>query len=89
MSSSLTKYLLDQIKWLGYDVDIEACRISDKDQDSGELNFTETGMIEAWPSRLSTRNVHPVEYGTSQQPASHGSGRYPMDLHLTKQGWRE
>ena len=37
MSSSLTKYLLDQIKWLGYDIDIEACRISAKDQCSGEL----------------------------------------------------
>ena len=37
MSSSLTEYLLDQIKWLGYDIDIKACRISAKDQDSGEL----------------------------------------------------
>ena len=37
MSSSLTKYLLDQIQWLGYDIDIEAYRISAKDQDSGEL----------------------------------------------------
>ena len=37
MSSSLTKYLLDQIKWLGYDIDIEACRISAKAQGSGEL----------------------------------------------------
>ena len=37
MSISLTKYLLEQIKWLGYDIDIEACRISAKDQGSGEL----------------------------------------------------
>jgi len=37
MSSSLTKYLLDQIKWLGYDIDIEACRISATDQNIGEL----------------------------------------------------
>ena len=37
MSSSLTKYLLDQIKWLGYDIDIEACKISAKDQDGREL----------------------------------------------------
>ena len=37
MSSSLTKHVLDQIKWRGYDIDIEACRISAKDQDGGEL----------------------------------------------------
>ena len=43
MSSSLTKDLLDQIKWLGYDIDIEACRISAKDQGSGELHIVSIG----------------------------------------------
>ena len=37
MSSSPTKYLLAQIKWLGYDIDIKACRISAKDQGRGEM----------------------------------------------------
>ncbi len=71
MSSSLTKYLLDQIKWLGYDIDIEACRTSAKDQASGELPPADECMTRQSMLQLAAEHTR-VSYHRANELALEG-----------------
>jgi len=69
MSSSLTKYLLDQIKWLGYDIDIEAYRISAKEQyNAGIVEGVNANIKLRFRKAYGFRTFDPIDVALHHEP---------------------